>query len=77
MKSKGMTKEEIKRALKEGKTIRTRRHGSSEGNRMEEEEIVVTPRIGGREMNDVRYATFDIWYDRDMAPYPEDEIEVI
>lgn len=75
--TKKLTKEQIKEAMLGGRGIRTRRYGSSEFNIMKGDTVVVTPRLGGREMVDVVYDSFDVWYEKDIVPYPDDELEII
>lgn len=72
-----LTKVQIKEVLLAGKCIRTSRFGSSEYNKMVGDTIVVTPQMGGREMKDVTYSSFEKWFARDILPYPTDNIEVI
>jgi len=76
MQVKDLSKEEIKKLLLEGKTLRTFRHGSSEGNVQEGTKIRVTPRIGGREMKSWVYNSFEEWYAHDIKNNQDDEIEI-
>lgn len=77
MLTKELTKDQLKEAMLSGKCVATRRYGSSESNRMEGDSVVVTPQLGGRDMKDVTYGSFDEWYSKDILPYPDDEIEIL
>ena len=64
------------RWLEEGKVIRTPRFGSSEAHVLKGKSIIVTPRIGGRELKEVVYTHFDGWFKAEMAHWKTDEINI-